>query len=56
MDDDSKQILAQLASVVIQSIFTYLTQKGMSEEDIDQLFAKERQKFKDRNPSTLPDA
>jgi hypothetical protein len=54
MDDVTKQILAQATTALIQGAFTYLAQAGMSGEDIDALFEKERRKFKARHPSQLP--
>lgn len=55
MDDVTKNMIAQLGGVLIQGVFTYLTQRGMDAEDIEDLFIKERRKFQERHPSTLPD-
>jgi len=55
MDDTTKQILAQAAGVMINGLFTYLAQQGLSPEEIDHAYQNERQKFMDRRPETLPD-
>jgi len=56
MDEQSKQLLGQLASVMISGLFTYLQQQGLTPDEIDEQFLVERQKFKARPPKILPDA
>ena len=56
MDDNTKQVISQAASVMISGLFTYLSQQGLSDEEIDASFESERTKFLARKPENLPDA
>jgi len=54
MDDVTKQIVGQFTGMLIQSIFTYLMQAGLTSDEIEVLFNKERAEFRKKNPNTLP--
>ena len=56
MDETTKQLLAQAAGAMINGLFTYLSQQGLSAEEIDHAYKNERQKFISRRPENLPDA
>jgi hypothetical protein len=54
MDEQTKQIVGQAAGMMINVFFSYLEQQGISAEEADALFEREREKFLARHPSTLP--
>lgn len=54
MDAATKQIIGQVSGVLIQGLFSYLAQAGLNPDEIDAVFAREREEFKRKNPNTLP--
>jgi len=54
MDPVTATIISQAATALIQGAFSYMEQAGLSEEEMDALFAKERARFKARHFSFLP--
>lgn len=54
MDEITRQIVGQVSGVLIQSIFTYLAQAGLSPDEIDVVFETSRAEFRRKNPNTLP--
>lgn len=54
MDETTKQIVGQLSGLLIQSLFSYMAQAGLSVEEIDTVYATERAEFKRKHPDTLP--
>ena len=54
MDAVTKQILGQLSGVLVQSLFSYLAQAGLTPDEIDAVYDREREEFRRKHPSTLP--
>jgi hypothetical protein len=54
MDEVTKQVIGQISGVVIQSIFSYMAQAGMSGNEIDTYFKEQREEFMRKSPTTLP--
>jgi hypothetical protein len=54
MDEKTAALVTEGLKVIIQSYFSYLSVTGLTEEESEAVFQKERAKFLARNPEDLP--
>ena len=50
------EAVLEIAKMLLGAYFSYARLQGVTDEEISELYQKEKDKFDDNNPSDLPDA